>query len=170
MSNLYEKQALENYLNDGITHGKKISYGSLGRNKNEIPQQLVNYERQLIVMSSKPNSVRNNNKTNIFQQPDNYDTVIYEKQYVVMNSKPNSKPNSMRNSNKTNILQELINYEKRPIVMNSTKNENNSKISVTELSDKTKNIILKQKYELLEKLTKEELMYENMLNYLMEPQ
>lgn len=112
MSNLYEKQALENYLNDGITHGKKISYGSLGRNKNEMPQQLVNHERQ----------------------------------HIVMNSKPNSKPNS-------------------------TKNENNSKMSVTEFADKTKSIIIKQKHAFLQKLTKEEQMYENILNSLMtEPQ
>jgi hypothetical protein len=102
MSNLYEKQALENYLNDGITHGKKISYGSLGRNKNEIPR-LINYEKQPIGMNTNPNS---------------------------------------------------------------TKNENNSKMSVTELADKTKSIILNQKYELLQKLTKEEQMYENLLNSL----
>ena len=230
MSNLYEKQALENYLNDGITHGKKISYGSLGRNKNEIPQHPINYERQPIVMSSKPNSIRNSNKTNILQQPDNYDTVNYDKQPIMMNSKLNSTKNennskisvteladktkniilkqkyellqkltkeeqmyenSMQNSNETNILQQPVNYERPPIIMNSiknnnsnttnilqrpvdykkqsivinsTKNENNSKISVTELSDKTKSIILKQKYELLQKLAKEEQMYENLLN------
>jgi len=93
MSNLYEKQAFDNYLNNGITHVTKISYGILGRNQNEIAQQPVYYERQNIIMNSK------------------------------------------RNSNK---------------------NENNSKISVIELLNKKKRLILKQKYMLLQKLTKEE--------------
>jgi hypothetical protein len=124
-------------------------------------------------MNIKSNSMRNSNKTNILQQPDNYDTDNYVRQPIVMNSKPNS----MRNSNKTNILQQpdnydtdnyvTDNYERQLIVMNiksnSTKNENNSKMNVTELEDKTKSIILKHKYELLEKLTKEEQMYENIM-------
>ena len=224
MSNLYEKQALENYLNDGITQGKKISYGSLGRNKNEIPQQPVNYERQNyerqpIVMNIKSNSMRNSNKTNILQQPDNYDTdnydtdnfdtdnfdtVNYERQLVVMNIKSNSTKNEnnskmnvteledktksiilkqkyelfqkltqeeqmyeniMRNSNETNILQQPVNYEKQPIVINSTKNENTSKMFITELSDKSKSISLKQKHLMFQKLTKEEQICDHILNY-----
>jgi hypothetical protein len=88
MSNLYEKQALENYLNDGITHGKKISYGSLGRNKNKIPH-LVNYEKQPVMMNSK----RNSNTTNILRQPVNPEIVNYERQPVMMNSTPNSTKN-----------------------------------------------------------------------------
>jgi type III secretory pathway component EscV len=64
MSNLYEKQALDNYLNNGITHGNKISYGSLGRNRNrnEIHQQQATSERQPIIMNSTTNRNKNGNK------------------------------------------------------------------------------------------------------------
>ena len=88
-------------------------------------------------------------------------------QPIIMNSKRNSK----RNSNKTNILQQPVNYdtvnpEMQPIIMNSTKNENTSKTDVTNLSHKPKSIIiLKQKHKLFQKLTKEEEVCENILNY-----
>ena len=69
MSNLYEKQALDNYLNDGITHGKKISYGSLGRIRKETHPQHVNSDRRFIVTTSKPtvNKNENNSKSNVIE-------------------------------------------------------------------------------------------------------
>jgi len=184
MSNLYEKQALDNYLNDGITHGKKISYGSLGRNKHEMSQQQVNNERQHIIMNSKLNSNRNSKRnsklnskrnSNILPQPVNPEMVNPE----IVNPEmvnPEMQPviiDMLLNyiSFVTNTLLQpvnpgTVNPEMQPVIMNNTKNENKSKTNGTELSRKTKSIITKQKHLLFTKLLKEEQICENILNSL----
>jgi hypothetical protein len=174
MSNLYEKQALENYLNDGITHGKKISYGSLGRNKNEISQQHVNNERQHIIMNSKLNSKLNSNRNsnrnskrniNILPQPVNPEMVNPEMQPVIIDKLLNY-ISFVTNTLLQPVNSGTVNPEMQPVIMNNTKNENKSKTNGTEFSDKTKSIIIKQKHLLFTKLLKEEQICENILNSL----
>ena len=180
MSNLYEKQALDNYLNDGITHGKKISYGSLGRNKHEMLRQQVNNERQHIIMNSKLNSNRNSNRNskrniNILPQlvnpemvnPEmvNPEMVNPEMQPVIIDKLLNY-ISFVTNKLLQPVNSGTVNPEMQPGITNNTKNENKSKTNGTELSRKTKSIIIKQKHLLFTKLLKEEQICENILNSL----
>ena len=138
-------------------------------NKTNILQHAVNYvtgnhERPYIIMNSKPNSNKPN-KPNILQHTVNYVMFNPERHNIIMNSKPNSnKPNKpiilQQPVNSDTVNSDTVNYETQPIMMNSklnsNKNDNKSKINVTELLDKKQIFNTNQKHVLLQKLTEEE--------------